>query len=252
MKSGTASGTRRGSKRLVERHATHQITAMENLLEASGVHAGADFYGLIERFDAPIWWTAHGNRLFTTPEMSIAALQQHPGVAAPSGAIVRIYGDDPRLAVLMLWGVGSTVMIGPETSLPGATLACGTGGAITIDGDLSAAEGATLNARNGGTIHVGRGGLWSSDVRLLTDDMHAIRDRETGERVNLRGGSVRVDEQVWLGQGSLLLPGATIGRETVIGARSVVTGSLPAYAVCAGVPARVLRTGTTWTHEDAD
>ncbi|MFC5729419.1 MULTISPECIES: DapH/DapD/GlmU-related protein [Nocardioides] len=47
---------------------------------------------------------------------------------------------------------------------------------------------------------------------------------------------------VWLGGGAIVLPGATIGDETVVGAGAVVTRDLPADVVAVGNPARVVRT----------
>ncbi|MFZ8967362.1 MAG: acyltransferase, partial [Ilumatobacteraceae bacterium] len=45
----------------------------------------------------------------------------------------------------------------------------------------------------------------------------------------------------WLGTGTVVLPGASIGRHVAVGANSVVTGSLPDYSVAVGAPARVIR-----------
>lgn len=45
----------------------------------------------------------------------------------------------------------------------------------------------------------------------------------------------------WLGAGAILLPGSRLGRNTVVGAGSVVRGEFPDNAVIAGVPARLLR-----------
>ena len=47
-----------------------------------------------------------------------------------------------------------------------------------------------------------------------------------------------------IGVGAVILPGVTIGRGAQIGAGAVVTASIAAYAVAAGVPARVLRSRT--------
>jgi maltose O-acetyltransferase len=52
---------------------------------------------------------------------------------------------------------------------------------------------------------------------------------------------VRVGDGAWIGGGSILLPGVTIGANTVIGAGSVVTRDVPAGMVAAGNPCRVLR-----------
>jgi len=48
-------------------------------------------------------------------------------------------------------------------------------------------------------------------------------------------------ENVWLGGGVIVLPGVTIGDNSVIGAGAVVTKDVPANVVAVGNPARVVR-----------
>ena len=52
---------------------------------------------------------------------------------------------------------------------------------------------------------------------------------------------VTIGHGVWLGGGAIVCPGVTIGEDTVVGAGSVVTRSLPAGVVAAGNPCRVIR-----------
>ncbi|MGY1731662.1 sugar O-acetyltransferase [Geodermatophilus sp. SYSU D01045] len=52
---------------------------------------------------------------------------------------------------------------------------------------------------------------------------------------------ITVGDNVWLGGGVVVLPGVTIGADTVVGAGSVVTRDLPAGVVAVGNPARVVR-----------
>ena len=52
---------------------------------------------------------------------------------------------------------------------------------------------------------------------------------------------VRIGRNCWLGAGSLILPGVTIGDNVVVGAGSVVTHDLPDNVVAVGNPCRVLR-----------
>lgn len=52
---------------------------------------------------------------------------------------------------------------------------------------------------------------------------------------------VRIGRNCWLGAGVIVLPGVTIGDNTVIGAGSVVTKDIPANCVAVGNPCRVLR-----------
>ena len=52
---------------------------------------------------------------------------------------------------------------------------------------------------------------------------------------------VTIEDNVWIGSGAVLLPGVTIGRNSVIGAGSVVTKNIPPDVVAVGNPCRVLR-----------
>ncbi len=55
-----------------------------------------------------------------------------------------------------------------------------------------------------------------------------------------RGDTV-VGSDVWIGMEALILPGARIGHGAVIGARAVVSGEVPPYAVVTGNPGRMVR-----------
>lgn len=54
-------------------------------------------------------------------------------------------------------------------------------------------------------------------------------------------GDVLIGHDVWIGADALILSGVTVGDGAVIGARAVVSRDVPAYAVAAGNPARVVR-----------
>jgi maltose O-acetyltransferase len=52
---------------------------------------------------------------------------------------------------------------------------------------------------------------------------------------------VKIGNRVWIGGGAIILPGISIGDNTVIGAGSVVTKDIPANVMAAGNPCRVIR-----------
>lgn len=52
---------------------------------------------------------------------------------------------------------------------------------------------------------------------------------------------IHIGNRVWIGAGAVILPGITIGDDSVIGAGSVVTRDIPAGVVAVGNPCRVLR-----------
>lgn len=62
--------------------------------------------------------------------------------------------------------------------------------------------------------------------------------RQQGLQYNM---PVRIGRNCWLGAGVIVLPGVTIGDNTVVGAGSVVTKDLPSHVLAVGSPARVVR-----------
>lgn len=50
-----------------------------------------------------------------------------------------------------------------------------------------------------------------------------------------------IEDNVWLGSNVVVLPGVTIGKNSVIGAGSVVTKNIPANVLAMGIPCRVVR-----------
>jgi maltose O-acetyltransferase len=88
-------------------------------------------------------------------------------------------------------------------------------------------------------IRIGEHCQIATKVQILT----ATHPIEPGPRREgwESGEPIAIGDNVWLGGGSIVLPGVTIGEDTVVGAGAVVTSDLPAGVVAFGVPARVHR-----------
>lgn len=111
----------------------------------------------------------------------------------------------------------------------------------------------------GFNIHVGRNGFANYDCVFLDCALISIGDdAQIGPGVHIytayhplvaevrRSGMeaaspVKIGNNVWLGGGTIVCPGVTIGDETVIGAGSVVTRDIPAGVIAFGNPCRVIR-----------
>jgi acetyltransferase-like isoleucine patch superfamily enzyme len=84
--------------------------------------------------------------------------------------------------------------------------------------------------------------VWTGHNVHITDMNHGYDDVERPISVqNQPESPVSIGDGSWLGHGTIVLPGAHIGRHVVIGANSVVTGKIPDCSVAVGAPARVIR-----------
>ena len=88
-------------------------------------------------------------------------------------------------------------------------------------------------------IYVGSNTMFAPNVTVATAG-HPIEPslREKAYQYNL---PVHIGKNCWIGAGALIMPGVTIGDNTVIGAGSVVTKDIPANVVAVGNPCRVMR-----------
>jgi len=90
-------------------------------------------------------------------------------------------------------------------------------------------------------VSIGRECVIADRVMLIDFDHGMV---EVDRPVRLQGiykRDVRVGNNVWIGYGACILRGVTIGDNAVVGTNAVVTRDVPANAVVAGVPARLLR-----------
>ena len=88
-------------------------------------------------------------------------------------------------------------------------------------------------------IYVGDHTMLGPNVTLATAG-HPIYPplREKGYQYNI---PVHIGKNCWLGAGVIVMPGVTIGDNTVIGAGSIVTKDIPANVVAVGNPCKVMR-----------
>jgi maltose O-acetyltransferase len=90
-----------------------------------------------------------------------------------------------------------------------------------------------------GGIEIGNKVLFGPRVGIYTSD-HAIHPEERAAGA-CRARPVTIGNRVWIGAGVHINGGVTIDDDTIVGSGSVVTKSLPAGVIAAGVPARPIR-----------
>ncbi|OPY11912.1 MAG: putative acetyltransferase [Syntrophus sp. PtaB.Bin138] len=100
-------------------------------------------------------------------------------------------------------------------------------------GDNSGFSGTVLNAQC--EIRIGNNVRCGANTTITDTDAHTDDARVNApEQVIIKDGA-------WLGMNTVVLKGVIIGEGTLVGAKSLVTKSLPDHVIAAGVPARVIR-----------
>ncbi|MCC8073069.1 MAG: sugar O-acetyltransferase [Clostridiales bacterium] len=88
-----------------------------------------------------------------------------------------------------------------------------------------------------GGIYIGDNALIGSYVVMATIN-HSLSPEN---RADNHPSPIHIGKNVWIGSGAIILPGVTIGDNTVVGAGSIVTKDLPANVVAVGNPCKILR-----------
>jgi len=139
--------------------------------------------------------------------------------------------------------IGTGTMFGPQATLsagmvPGQTMVSDT--VIRVGDRCLFGKGSGIV----GHLEITIGDdVWTGHHVYITDQNHGYTDLDLPvSRQVMPERPVSIGDGSWLGHGTVVLPGARIGRHVVIGANSVVTGVIPDNSVAAGVPARVIKT----------
>lgn len=138
--------------------------------------------------------------------------------------------------------IGSGTVIGPDVSLSAGMVPgqrCVTDPVVRIGDRCLIGRGSGIV----GHLEIDIGDdVWTGQFVYITDQNHGYDDpRIPISKQAQPERPVSIGDGSWLGHGTVVLPGARIGRHVVIGANSVVTGEIPDYSIAVGAPARVVR-----------
>ncbi len=138
--------------------------------------------------------------------------------------------------------IGEGTMIGPQTTLSAGMVPgqeCLGDRVVSIGHRCLIGKGSGIVGHY--SIEIGDD-VWTGHHVYITDQNHGYEDVDRPiSQQSMPERSVTVGDGSWLGHGTVVLPGAHIGRHVVVGANSVVTGTLPDFSVAVGSPARVIR-----------
>ena len=86
-------------------------------------------------------------------------------------------------------------------------------------------------------IEFGNNVTVSSGVQFITHDGSVSVLRNEHPRIDLFD-TIKIGDNVFIGHGSIIMPGTTIGNNVILGAGSLVRGTVPSDAIYAGIPAK--------------
>ena len=150
--------------------------------------------------------------------------------------------------------IGEGTMIGPQVTLSAGMVpgqACLSDPVVRIGDRCLIGKGSGIVGHFG--IEIGND-VWTGHHVYITDQNHGYDDLDLPiSQQTQPERPVSIGDGSWLGFGTVVLPGARIGRHVTIGANSVVTGEIPDHSVAVGAPARVIRRhveGQGWVRVD--
>ena len=168
---------------------------------------------------------------YISPRAQIKCEKLQIGAQAFIDDDVVIYGHDG----------GEGVSLGPRVHIyRGTIIEAGSGGRVII-GEFShiqsncSLKGFVSDLRIGSQVQIAPQCTFSPYDHNFDDLSQPIWSQGLRSK-----GPIVIEDDAWLGVGVRVLEGVTIGRGAIIGAGSVVTRDVPAYAIAVGVPARVI------------
>lgn len=98
------------------------------------------------------------------------------------------------------------------------------------------------------SIIVGNDCMFANTIIVRTSDSHPIIDIESKQRIN-PAKNVTIGNHVWIAPHTKIMKGAKIGDNTIIGSNTMVSKEIPSNCLAVGAPAKIVKTGVTWTRD---
>lgn len=103
-------------------------------------------------------------------------------------------------------------------------------------------SGIGINARLTGPMIIGDNVMMGPDVMSYTQNHVTARiDIPMNEQGITEAKEITIQDDVWIGARSIILPGVCVGKGSVIAAGSVVTKDVNPYSIVGGVPAKLIK-----------
>jgi acetyltransferase-like isoleucine patch superfamily enzyme len=134
---------------------------------------------------------------------------------------------------------GGTITVGERCQIHPFSMLLTHGGDISIGDDCSV-NPFTIIYGMGGT-HIGDDVRIAAHTVIIPENHNPGTDQLPLSKAGSTKRGIRIESNVWIGAGVRILDGVQIGRNTIVGAGSVVTRSLPPNVTAVGVPAKTTK-----------
>jgi maltose O-acetyltransferase len=115
----------------------------------------------------------------------------------------------------------------------------------TFGSDLEIGDnsGVGINAQISSGVKIGSNVMMAPEVVILTSNhAHDKIDIPIMFQASAKIKPVIIEDNVWVGQRVIILPGVIISQGSIVGAGSIVTKSFPPYSIIGGNPAKIIKT----------
>lgn len=152
-------------------------------------------------------------------------------------------GSSIHPAAMLARDATGKIVLGKRTHVAAYVYLCALDhGTLTLGDDVYINEFNNLRA-GGGNITIGSHTIIAQYVSIIASN-HRIASRDVFTRdagIDETRRGVVIGRGVWIAANAVILPGVEVGDGAIIGAGSIVTKSIPPFAIAAGNPARVMR-----------
>ena len=182
-------------------------------------------------------------------------VELHPWFHKSGKLRLEFLGDNNRVSLLGMpkhclgtniqLGHNSSVEIGEGCNLSNTTIYGAQDCHVLVGAQCTFTARARFIMHEPSRIRIGQDCMIAADVQFMTSDNHTIYDTESQARIN-PANNIDIGDHVWIGLQCFVMKGARVGRNSIIGLRSVVTREIPENCLAVGAPARVIRENTSW------
>lgn len=115
-------------------------------------------------------------------------------------------------------------------------------------GDDTTFQQVAIEVCQNAAVQIGKKCMFSYQIVLYRDDMHIIYDAESKKRLNYPK-NITIGDHVWVGREAMILGGASIGDNCILGARCVTSSRFQPNTIIAGCPGKAIRENILWSRD---